>query len=803
MGDIRHAWRSLRATPVLSAIIAASLAIGIGANTVVFSWLQVVRWKPLPAVEHASSFYTIEPRTVDGVYLGSSWLDYRDLHARLTSFEWLEAFRMTPLTIGKAPNVSRAAALFVSGGYFRSLGLKPTAGRLLEEDDVRVARERPVLVISDDYWRSHFAGSPSAVGSSLRVNAVVFTVVGVAPPRFQGTTLGLAFDIWMPATMAPAVVEGSQELDDRSQRGYVVLGRLRNGMPEQEAQRELDVAMRELAVSYAPTNKTLGAELSPFTNPPRGPQRMMRAALVFMQVLMALVLIAVCGNVANLLVAKISARQREFGIRLALGASRFRAARLVLIETGLLALAGTAAGLLLAAWGLTVLKVGQLSIPLPVRFEAEIDSGSLAFAVAAGVVATLLTASAPMWFLGRLQPFDLVRDGIRSGGRGALRQALTGVQVALASLVLVTAALFIGRFQEARGLDPGFKADGVLLAAYDLAGRVTTADQNRDFASRALVAARSIPGVASAALATSVPLDIHGMPSRSFTIEGGRARSDGELDRALSNVVSDGYLETMGVRLLEGRDIGRVDAAATMNEVIVNQAFVERYLPGQAVIGRRLESRGMSYVIVGVAATTVSEAFGEPPAPLVLYSFGARPGSMAEIHLRTLPGMETGVSSSLLRAFQALDATVPLYNVRPLQQHIATNLVLRRVPAQMFLVLGPLLLFLAASGVYAVVDYAVSQRTSEIGVRLALGARPWQVVRTMVGETLGIAAISVAAATAIVVLIDLHLVRGGMRDLPALAGTPLLLLAVAALASCLPARRASLVSPSIAMRSRE
>jgi len=292
------------------------------------------------------------------------------------------------------------------------------------------------------------------------------------------------------------------------------------------------------------------------------------------------------------------------------------------------------------------------------------------------------------------------------------------------------------------------------------------------------------------------------MPSRSFTIEG-RARSDGDLDRALSNVVSDGYLETMGVRLLEGRDIGRVDGAAKVNEAIVNQAFVERYLPGQAVIGRRLASRGVNYVIVGVAATTVSEAFGEPPAPLVLYSFAARPGSMAEIHLRTIPGMETGVSSSLLRAFQAMDATVPLYNVRPLQQHIATNLVLRRVPAQMFLVLGPLLLFLAASGVYAVVDYAVSQRTSEIGVRLALGARPWQVVRTMVAETLGIAAVSVLAATAIVVLIDLHLVRGGLRDLPALAGTPVLLLAVAALASWLPARRASVVNPSIAMRSRE
>jgi predicted permease len=799
MRDLRHAWRSLAATPVLSAIVGASLAIGIGANTVIFSWLQVVRWKPLPAVSGAASFYTIEPKTDAGVYLGSSWKDFCDLRPRLKSFEWLEAFRMTPLTVGEAPNVNRAAGLFVSGGYFRSLGLKPSIGRLLEDADVGVPRERPVLVISDDYWRSHFAAAPSVVGTHLRVNTLVFTVVGVAPPRFQGTTLGLAFDIWMPATMAPAVVEGSSELEDRSQRGYVIFGRLRPGVRDESAQPELDAAMRQLAVAYPQTNTSLGAELASFTTPPRGPQRMIGGALVFLQVLMALVLVAVCCNVANLLVAKISARQREFGIRLALGASRFRASKLILVETSLLALAGTAGGLLLAAWGLGILQIGQLAIPLPVRFQVGIDGTALAFAIGAGVLATILIAAAPMLFLGRLQPHELVRDGIRSGGRTAFRQALTGVQVALASLVLATAALFVGRFQEARGTDPGFKAAGVLLAAYDLAGRVTTTDQNRDFASRALAAARSTPGVASAALATSVPLDIHGLPSRSFTIEG-RARPDAAEDRALSIVVSDGYLQTMGVRLLEGRDVSRVDGATDVNEAIVNEAFVQKYLPGQSVIGRRLQSRGTTYVIVGVAATTVSEAFGEPPTPLVLYSFAARPGSMAEIHVRSAPGMEMAVSSSLLRAFQRMDATVPLYNIRTLEQHITTNLVLRRVPAQMFLVLGPLLLFLAASGVYAVVDYGVSQRTSEIGVRLALGARPWQVVRIIVAETMSIAAVSVVGATAIVTLIDLHLVRGGTRDLPALVVTPLLLLTVAAIASYLPARRASLVSPTVAMR---
>ena len=802
MTDLRWAWRSIRSTPLLSVVVVCSLAIGVGANTVVFSWLQVVRWKPLPAVSAAWSLYTVEPRTDAGEYLGSSWPDFLDLQRRLTTVEWIEAFRMTPLTVGAAPETSRAAGLFVSGGYFRSLGLKAAAGRLLDADDVAVPGDRPVVVISYDYWQSHLGGAASAIGRTVRVNDVVFTIVGVAPRRFQGTTLGLAFDMWLPATMATAVIKGSRELDDRAQRGYIALCRLRPTISAVAAQQEIDLAMRELAAAYPQTNRTVGAELTAFATPPRGPQRMLGSALVFLQGLMLLVLVAVCGNVANLFVAKVSARHRDFGIRLALGASRVRAARLVLAEAGLVAAGGVVFGILLARWGVTVLQVGQLAIPIPVRFQTDVDAGGLALAAASGLLATLLSAGAPIWVIGRLPLQRLVRNGARGAGRSTLRRTVMGVQVALASLVLVTAALFVGRFQETRDVDPGFKMDGVLLAAYDLTGRVSNADQNRAFAARALGAVRAASGVSAAALATSVPLDIHGLPLRSFAIEG-HARSDGAKDQSLSNVVSDGYLATMGIRLLQGRDFSPLEAGPPVAEAIVNQAFVDRYLAGEAVLGRRLQSSGTTYVIVGVAATTVSNAFGEPPAPLILYGFAARPSSSAEIHVRTMPGMEAGLSSTLRRVFRELDATVPVYNVRTLQQHVATNLVLRRIPAQMFLVLGPLLLCLAAFGVYAVVDYEVSQRTAEIGVRVALGARPGQVARTLAAETIGIAALSVATAMTIVVLIDLHVVRGGARDLPALLGTPVALLAVVSVASWLPARRAAGINPSIAMRRTE
>ena len=290
---------------------------------------------------------------------------------------------------------------------------------------------------------------------------------------------------------------------------------------------------------------------------------------------------------------------------------------------------------------------------------------------------------------------------------------------------------------------------------------------------RVLRGLRAVPGVESAALAFSVPLDIHGLPSRSFALEG---RADtGTPDEALSNIVTSGYLATMGIPLVAGTDFADLDDAAAPPQAIVNQAFVARYAPDGTVIGRRLVSRGVAHVIVGVARTSTYDAFGEAPTPLVLYSYRDRPLAAAEMHLRTRPGTELAMASAIRRVVADLDPSLPVFDVRTLPEHIARNLVLRRMPARMFLVLGPLLLLLAAIGVYAVVDYGVSQRTSEIAVRLALGATSQAVVRRIVAETLAVIGLGVGASTLLAVAVDLHLVRGGLRDVPVLVGVPLLL----------------------------
>ena len=799
-GDLRQAWRGLRAMPLVSAVVVVSLGLGIGANTTVFSWLQMVRWKPLPGVANAATLQALEMRAESGVYLGTSWPAYRDLEPTVGSFAWLIASRSTPVTTGDAPAIERAAALLVSGNYFQALGLTPAAGRLLVPADVSVPGREPVAVIAHDYWRTHHGSDPAAVGRRLVVNGRTVTIVGVAPPRFQGTTLGLAFDLWLPATMSGVLVEGSRELVDRSQRGYTVLGRLRDGATPAAAARELDARLSDLARAYPETDGGLRAELHDFNDPPRGPQRLISGVLALLQGLMLLVLLAVCGNVANLLLARASVRQHDFGVRLSLGAPRLRIARLVLLEALALAAAGTAIGVALALWGTQALRAGEISGAMPIRFQTEIDGIGLAVAIALGIASAVLAAATPVWLLIRMDPQDALRTAVRRASRSPLRETVMGIQVALALLVLVVAGLFFQRFQEGTGLDPGFRAEGIQLAAYDRTGRDASRERNRLFASQVLDTLRALPGVEAASLAVAVPLDIHGLPTRTFALEG-RAVI-GQPERALANVVTPGYLATMGIPLVEGADFAALDDTSAPPQAIVNQAFAARYAPGGVLIGRRIIADDAAYVIVGVARTSTSDAFGEAPTPLVLYSYRDRPRATAQMHVRVRPGRESAVVPAIRRAVAALDPAVPVFDTRTLPEHIARNLVLRRVPARMFLVLGPLLLALSAIGVYAVVDFGVSQRTAEIAVRLALGASATEVIRRIVIEALAVVGIGVGGASLIAIAVDLHLVRGGARDVPVLVGVPLLLIGVGAVAAWLPARRASRVSPARVLRAR-
>jgi predicted permease len=434
----------------------------------------------------------------------------------------------------------------------------------------------------------------------------------------------------------------------------------------------------------------------------------------------------------------------------------------------------------------------------PIRFQTDLDAGGLAFAMLLGVACGLIFGAAPALQLSRIDVLRALRSGSRSAPRGRMRSVLMGVQVALALVVLVAAALFYRSFSETREADPGFQREGVLLAAYDLTGRNLDSTATRVFTERLLTGLRALPAVEAAAIATSVPLDIHGMPTRAFTLEG-RARADAAADQAVFNTVTPDYFRAMGIALRAGKDFADLSDRAAPMQAIVNDEFVRRYLDGGEPIGRQLRSRDRSYAIAGVVSNSTYDSFGERPKPIIYFSYRDRLIGAGEIHLRTRAGAEAVLAPEVQRIIREIDPALPVYDVRTLVEHVDKNLFLRKIPARMFVVLGPLLLLLAAIGIYAVVAYTVAHRTAEIGVRIALGASAGRVVRQILRESLRVVGIGAAVGWVIALLVAMH-VRGGVVNLPIFVGVPAVLMLVAAAACWVPARRASKVDPVVALR---
>jgi len=796
---IRHAFRTIGRMPGLAAVVILSLGVGIGVNTTVFSWIQAVLLKPIPGVDGSGSFYHLEPKSDTGTYPGMSWSEYLDLKPRLQSIEELVVFRMAPLNVGVPGRTERTYAQLVSGNLFSALRLKPVAGRFITEDEARRPGGEPVVVLSHDYWQTHYAGSPSAIGQTIRVNDSELTIVGVAPKDFQGTILALQFDLWVPATLAPALFAGSTELVDRNQRGYSALGRLRDGANEAGATGEFVAAMRELAGSFPESNGRISGELMPYWKAPRGPQMMFITALGILQGVMLLVLLAVCGNTANLVLARASSRYREVGVRLALGAGPGSVIRLMLTENLLLGIFGAIVGIVIAWWGTEALRSMPPYGAFPVRFQTSLDAIGLAFAVILGIGSGLLFGAAPALQLGRVDPQQALRSGSRSSGRSVMRDGLMALQCGLALLVLIVAGLFFQSFVETQDTDPGFRVEGLLLATYDLSGTVATDEYARQFATQLLDRLHRVPSVQSVALANAMPLDIHGLPLRGFTLEG-RAQTTEQREAALSNIVSPAYFTTMNIPIVAGQDFADMADRTLPPQVIVNEEFVRRYIATADPIGRRLTSGDQAYTIAGVVKNSTYDAFGEPPTPAFFFSWRDRPRWLGEIHLRARPGSETMLASEVQRAVREIDASLPVYNIRTMAEHIERNLFLRKIPARMFLIIAPLLLILVAIGIYAVVSYTVSQRTTEIGIRIAMGATSNRVVKQIVMEGLIVVSGGLILAWVIAAMVQTHLFSAGPGAWTVLMAVPALLFGVAALACWLPARRATMVDPVVALR---
>jgi predicted permease len=825
--DLRYGLRLLRKSPGFTSVALLSLALGIGANTAIFTLVNAVLLKSLP-VSKPEQLVLFAENTGEGTSVGSppdeqwvlySYPAYRYLRDHNDAFESLSAFRSGEARLsvqsgGEA--VERAQGHLVSGEYFSVLGVNAAMGRTLTPDDDRPAAP-PAAVVSYGYWKQRLNCDPSVVGRNVLLNGTSFTIVGVTPPEFFGVRVRRSPDYWLPLAFQPQIEMRESALDDQKTYWLSLLGRLKSGVTIEQAQAGMNVLLHQFLTEQAGASLTedrkKGIESSFITlsSGARGisglrffysePLRMLMA-------IVALVLLIACANVGNLLLSRSAARQMEISMRLALGANRGRLVRQLLTESVLLAVLGGALGVLLAQWGVSALVtlVARTS-PIDVRPDGLV----LGFTVGVSLLAGLLFGLTPALRASRTDLTTALKEKSARGTGGKLRMGLAPAlivsQVALSLVLLVGAGLFARSLLKLAHENLGFNRDSVLLVDVDprLAGYkpAELIPRYRQLLERV----GSLPGVEAATLATYSP--ISGTRRSSDVTVQGYARQSDEEDLIVSDMmVGPSYCETLGLPLLLGREIGLQDTEASSKVAVVNQAFAEYFFHGENPIGRRFgfgddqkDSAGIE--IVGVIGDAKYEDPREKPLRTVYRPILQAKDYSANLEIRT-QGDPLSMTSAVRSAIAQVDDKLPIVGVTSLEKQFSDSLQQERLIAQLVSFFGLLALLLACVGLYGVMANTVMRRTNEIGIRMALGAESrrilWMVLReTLVLVFIGIA-IGIPAAIASARLVSSQLFGLTAADPLTLSAAALVLIGVAALAGYLPARRASRVDPIVALR---
>jgi predicted permease len=807
--DLRYAVRQLRKSPGFAVVAIASLALGIGANTAVFSWIDAILLRPLQGVDDRGlvAFETLAP---SGESVTNSYPDFQDYRDHLRLLSGLAMAHPEALGLGDRDHLDRIWGEMVSGNYFAVLGVKPALGRpFLPGEYGDKPNAYPVAVISDSLWRRRFQADPAVVGKVVTVNSHALTVVGVAPPEFHGTVPGLAFDIWVPAVMRPQINGiGEWMLRDRKTRDLRGIARLRPGVPIERARAEIAGLAREMARAHPYENGGISATVLPLGQQTASPQRQLRVPLQILMAACGALLLIICANMANLLLARAVGRRQELGIRVALGAGRARLARQLLTESLLLAVLGGVLGVPLSL-GLgrslqSLLPASGLPFYLALRLNADVMAFTLLLAVGTALLAGLYPV------------LDAWRAGLHAalieGGRGGsatvrtrrMRSLLVVGEVALALITLIAAGLFTRSFESERRIDPGFDANNVLVSQFHLDTSGYSLAERKQFCLRLRERLRSSPGVTAVAYADSVPLGFGGESWEDLKIEGYVPSRDDNM-KITRNVVAPGFFELLRVPVLAGRDFSEQDDEKTLPVMIINQAFADRFFEHRPPLGRRVWGWGRWFTIVGVVRNSKYKEINEHPLPYFFVPFRQvyREDRAVAFYVRTAGDPNASVPA-LRREVRLLDPKVGVYDAMPLAEHIGAALYPMKVAAILLGALGAWCLALAALGLYGVMAYTVGQRTHEVGIRMALGARPADVLRMVIGQAMllvagGLVAGMVAAA-GLTRLISSALVGVGAGDPGVFLSAALMLATVAALASFVPAQRAAGVEPVVALR---
>jgi predicted permease len=808
--DARYAVRMLIKQPAFTTVAVLMLALGIGANATIFSWVNSVLLNPLPGAARSDELVQLA-YLVRGTPLTSfSYPDYRDIRDRARTLSGVAGRDDLAVGVVIDREAERAWGELVTGNFFDVLGVRAWRGRVLQPSD-DAPGAGAVAVISHTYWVSRFGASDAVVGRQVEINAQPFTIVGVAPPGFQGGESGLQFDLWVPMGTQPIVVPGGERRDVRGSRWLSVLARRVPGAPLESVRAEMAALVAQIAAEH-PGYENHSAGAYPLSESPTGGVSVLRPVLIVLMVVAGIVLLIACLNLAGLLLARAAARQREMAIRLSIGAGRARLVQQLLVEGVLLAIAGTAAAVLALRWTAGLLMSFAPPSELPIHLAVAIDGRVVGFTALVALGTVLLFALVPALQVTTSNLVTGLRDGGPGGaafGRHRLRRGLVAAQVALSITLMVGAGLCVRSLWVARVLTPGFSADGVIVGWVDLFAAGYTTEAGRAFYPRLLDRVRALPGVESVSAASRIPLGFIGGSFSNVTVEGHDPKPDDPASVGVNRVGPD-YFRTLGIPLVAGRDFTGADVNGQPRVAVISEAMARAFWPGRNAIGgrfifgRMMADRPADFItVVGVARDVKQRAMNERPQPFLYIPLLQFHQTSTILHVRTA-GDPAGVMASLPRAVREIDPGVPFYNVALLSEHTAAATFQQKLAANLLVVFGALALLLAAVGSYGVLSYLVGQRRREIGIRMAIGATRASVFRLVVSNGARLVAAGAVAGFLLSIGVGFGL-RGlliGVEPIdPLTYATVFVLLVGVAIAACaLPARRAATLDPLSTLR---
>jgi putative ABC transport system permease protein len=808
--EIRYAFRVIRRSKGFSLAVLLSTALGVGATASIFSLIDAFLLRPLP-VPATGRVVRLTSLTPDNPVGRFSYAELDDIARRAQSFAGLATSKNASFGFsrGRDEQPRITIGVLVNGDFFSTLGVTAAAGRVFTAADDAVSGRSPVVVLSYRLWQREFGGRADVVGRPLRLNGVEFTIVGVAPSSFTGVHPFLQPALYVPRVMIrEATGAGARALSDRTERSVEVFARLKPGVSIEQARDEMRRLAADLERENPAANK--GRSATVFSQVgyriAEAPDNFTLSWLFF--AVAVLVLSIACINVANLLLSTAPSRVRETAVRRAMGASRGRLLRQFLIESAVLSIAGAGAGLGLAAACAAFIRSLEFATELPLSLDARVDLRVALFALAVGVLSGLVSGLLPAIRGTRADVNGVLKSTeVRfASSRGWMRQALVVAQVAVALVMMILSGLFLETIRSARASDPGYRIDHVLtmgfdprIAQYDPAG-------TRTFYRRLLERVRALPGVRAAALGQHIPLGVSSSTT-DITIAG---YDPGPNQAALSigsSIVGDGYFDVLGIPLLRGRAFTPRDAADAPPVAIVNEAMARRFWPRREALGATITLQSTPPItaqVVGIARVAKTRDISEPPQPFLYLPLEQTRQTPMVLFVETA-GDPAAQSGAVRAEVRALDSNLPIYDVRTMAAHFEQQALFGvRLVAEVITAVGIVGLALSVLGLYAVIAYAVSQRTREIGIRLAVGASERRVLGMVLRQGMTLGAIGIGAG--LLLALALSSVLGGLldavnpRDPRVYALSTLLLLSVTLLATYLPARRASHVDPQVALR---